>query len=160
MMTATTLEVGQTAPEFRLKGPGGQWVSLSDHLGRQNVVLVFFPLAFSPTCAHQLPEFQKRLNDFRDLDTEVLGVSVDSHYANEVFARSLHVEFPLLSDFKRQAMTAYGVLNADAGYSGRAVFLIDKQGRIAHMEVSSNPGDIAQIPSVERLLEALRALPR
>ena len=117
-MTTTTLEVGQMAPEFRLKGPGGQWVSLSDYLGRQNVVLVFFPLAFSPVCSHQLPEVQKHADEFRGLDAEVFGVSVDSHYSNEPFARSLRLEFPLLSDFKRQAMTAYGVLNPDAGYSG------------------------------------------
>jgi peroxiredoxin (alkyl hydroperoxide reductase subunit C) len=159
-MTVTTLEAGQMAPEFRLKGPGGQWVSLSDYLGRQNVVLVFFPLAFSPTCSHQLPDVQKHADEFRALDAEVFGVSVDSHYSNEAFARALHLEFPLLSDFKRQAMTAYGVLNADAGYSGRALFLIDKKGRIAYMEVSANPGDVTQIPSNERLLEALRALPR
>ena len=154
------LAVGQLAPEFRLKGPGGQWVSLSDYRGNQNIVLVFFPLAFSPTCSHQLPEIQKHMNDFRELETVVFGVSVDSHWANEAFARSLRLEFPLLSDFKRQAMTAYGVLLGEKGYSQRAIFLIGKDGRIAYVDVAADIDDFDQIPSPTVLLEALRALPR
>ena len=160
MTTSTTPDVGQQAPEFRLKGPGGQFVSLSDFAGRQNVMLVFYPLAFSPVCSHQLPSIQKDLHQFEALNTAVFGVSVDSHYANEAFARSLNLTFPLLSDFKREAMTAYGVLNAQAGYSGRAVFAIDKQGRIIHKDVAANPGDMAQVPSVDRVLQALRAVPQ
>lgn len=152
------LTVGQLAPEFRLKGPGGQWVSLSDYSGNQNVVLVFYPLAFSRVCSHQLPELQKFMAEFRELDTAVFGVSVDSHYANEAFAKSLHLDFPLLSDFKRQAMTAYGVLDAEKGYSRRATFLIGKDGRIAYVEAAPDTSEIAQIPSPERVLEALRAM--
>jgi len=154
------IAVGQLAPEFRLKGPGGQWVALSDYRGHQNVVLAFFPLAFSAICSHQLPALQKLLNDFRELDTVVFGVSVDSHYANEAFARSLKLEFWLLSDFRRQAMQAYGVLDVERGYSGRALFLIGRDGRIAYTDVSANPGDPAQVPNPERLLETLRSLPR
>lgn len=154
----TMLEIGQPAPIFRLKGPGGAFVSLSDYLGHRNVVLVFFPLAFSPVCSHQLPEIQRLIDQFRELDTEVFGVSVDSHYANEAFARALGLEFPLLSDFRREAMAAYGVLNSKAGYSGRAVFVIDKQGRLIYRDVSASPSDLSQIPSPERLLEALRAV--
>ena len=152
------IEAGQLAPEFKLKGPGGQWVSLEDYRGNYNVVLVFYPLAFSRVCSHQLPELQKHLDDFRDLDTVVLGVSIDSHYANEAFARSLKLDFPLLSDFTRQAMTAYGVLRAERGYSGRATFLIGKDGRIAYTDVPVLEGSQDEIPSPERLLEALRAL--
>ena len=152
------LVVGQLAPEFRLKGPGGQWVSLSDYRDHQYVAVVFYPLAFSPVCSHQLPEVQKHLREFRELETAVFGISVDSHYANEAFARSLGIEFPLLSDFHRQAMTAYGVLQSEKGYSGRALFLVGKDGRILYTDVSANPGDLAQVPSPERLLEALRAM--
>ena len=152
------LVVGQLAPEFRLKGPGGQWVSLSDYRDHQYVAVFFYPLAFSPVCSHQLPEVQKHLREFRELETAVFGISVDSHYANEAFARSLGIEFPLLSDFHRQAMTAYGVLQSEKGYSGRAVFLVGKDGRILYTDVSANPGDLAQVPSPERLLEALRAM--
>ena len=156
----STLEVGQLAPEFRLKGPGGQWVTLSEYRGRKNVVLVFFPLAFSPICAHQLPEIQAHLAELADLETVVFGVSVDSHWANEAFARSLELTFPLLSDFKRLAMTAYGVLKGDAGYSGRAIFAVGKDGRLVHTDVSADHDDMEQIPSIARLTEALRRVPR
>jgi len=147
--------VGQPAPEFRLKGPGGQFVTLSEYRGKKNVVLVFYPLAFSPVCSHQLPAVQKDLARFEDLDAVVLGVSVDSHWANEAFARELDVSFPLLSDFKRQAMTAYGVLLSEAGYSGRALFIIDKQGNVAYRDVSPTP-DV--VPDNERALKALEAM--
>jgi len=94
------------------------------------------------------------------MDTVVFGVSVDSHYANEAFARALRLEFWLLSDFRRQAMTAYGVNDVERGYSGRALFLIGKDGRIAYSDVSANTNDPAQVPNPTRLLEILRALPR
>lgn len=154
----TPPDPGQPAPEFRLKGPGGQFVTLSEYRGRKHVVLVFYPLAFSPLCSHQLPTVQKDLARFGQLEAVVFGVSVDSHWANEAFARSLGLEFPLLSDFKREAMTAYGVLLGEAGYSTRAIFVIDKDGRIAHREVAANSGDPAQVPSNDRALKALEAL--
>jgi peroxiredoxin len=154
------LEVGQPAPEFSLKGPGGAPVTLSEHLGRKHVVLVFYPLAFSPTCSHQLPDVQKALPRFEAQGAVVLGVSVDSHWANEAFAGAIGVTFPLLSDFKRTVGTAYGVLLQDHGITGRAMFVVGKDGRVAWREVSPNPGDLAQAPSVERALQALEQLNR
>ncbi len=154
-----TVEVGELAPEFRLKGPGGQWFSLSDYRGRQNVVLFFYPLAFSPVCSHQLPEVQKRLEEFRKLDAAVFGISVDSHYANEAFARSLKLDFPLLSDFRKQASIAYGVLNTETGYSQRSAFVIGKDGKLLTFDVAvTNERD--QVPSNDRLLEALQSAAR
>jgi peroxiredoxin (alkyl hydroperoxide reductase subunit C) len=158
MPATATLDIGQTAPDFKLKGPGGQPMSLSDYRGRKNVVLVFYPLAFSPVCSHQLPAIQKQLAEFERLDAAVLGISVDSHYSNAAFAKQLGLGFPLLSDFKREVSGAYGVLNAESGYSGRAVFAIDKQGKLAYKDVSAAPGDVNQIPSNDRVLSALKAL--
>src|SRR6185503_4802517 len=149
-------DLGQIAPDFKLRGPGGQPVSLSEYRGNKNVVLVFYPLAFSPVCSHQLPQIQSQLPAIESLDATVLGVSVDSHYANQAYARQMVLDFPLLSDFDRKTSADYGVLNAERGTSGRAVFVIDKQGRVAHQDVSPAPGDLNQIPSVERVLEALR----
>src|SRR5216117_929011 len=80
MPATATLEIGQTAPDFKLKGPGGQFVSLSEYLGNKNVVLVFYPLAFSAVCSHQLPALEQQMSRFRNLDAEVLGISVDSHF--------------------------------------------------------------------------------
>ena len=152
------IAVGQLAPEFKLHGPGGPWISLSDYRDHHNVVLVFYPLAFSRVCSHELPEVQKRINEFTDLDTVVFGISVDSHYANEAFAKSLHLDFALLSDFKRLAMTAYGVLRPEKGYSGRATFLVGKDGQIAYAEVAQDASDLTQVPSPDRVLEAIRAM--
>lgn len=155
MQATASLEVGQVAPDFKLKGPGGQYVTLSEYQGKKNVLLVFYPLAFSPVCSHQLPMIQKELERFRSLGAEVIGISVDSHYANEAFARHLVVTFPLLSDFHRKTSADYGVLLPDHLYSGRALFLIDRQGKIAYKDISPKLGEI---PSNERVLEALERL--
>ena len=155
MQATASPEVGQIAPDFKLKGPGGQFVSLSEFGGRRNVVLVFYALAFSPVCSHQLPMIQRELSRFQALDAEVLGISVDNHFANEAFARHLGLSFPLLSDFRRETSAAYGVLNPDTLHSGRAVFLVDRQGTIVYKDLSPAPGDPSQIPSVEHVLAAL-----
>ena len=156
-MTATaTLDVGQLAPEFRLRGPGGQFVTLSEYRGKKNVVVVFFPLAFSPVCSHQLPDIQNDLRRIEALDGTVLGISVDSHWANQAFARQLGLSFPLLSDFDRTTSQAYGMLIPDKLYSGRAVFVVDRQGRIAYRDVSPTTSEVPSMPAVLAALEALR----
>jgi len=146
---------GEPAPDFKLKGPGGQPFTLSEFHGSRNLLLVFYPLAFSPVCANQLPGLQREMPRFRALDTEVLGISVDSWYSNQEFARKLGLSFPLLSDFDRAACAAYGVLIPERGYSNRAYFVVDKQGLIAWREISPTP---AEIPSIEDALAALEGL--
>lgn len=155
MQATAPLEIGQTAPEFRLKGPGGQFVSLSEYRGRKHVVVVFYPLAFSPVCSHQLPAIEKELPRFERLDATVLGVSVDSHYANSAFAERLKLSFPLLSDWKHETSAAYGVLLPESGHSGRAIFVIDKQGRLAYKDVSPV---LADVPDNARVLAVLAGL--
>ena len=152
MQTSAPLEIGQEAPDFSLKGPGGQPVTLSEYRGRNHVVLVFFPLAFSPVCSHQLPAIEKEIGRIAALGAVVLGVSVDSHWANTVFAERLRLSFPLLSDFSRKTSAAYGVLMDALGHSGRAVFVVDRQGRIAYKDVSVTP-DL--VPDNQRLIGAL-----
>jgi peroxiredoxin (alkyl hydroperoxide reductase subunit C) len=155
MQATTSAEVGQSAPEFKLKGPGGQWVSLSEFRGKKNVILVFYPLAFSPVCTHQLPELEKEMPRLRALDAEVLGISVDSHYANEAYAQKLRLSFPLLGDFRREVSTAYGVLNPDTLYSNRTLFVVDKQGTIVHRQQTPTNADL---PDNERMIAALESL--
>jgi len=155
MQAIASLEVGQEAPEFKLKGPGGQPVTLSEYRGSRNVVLVFFPLAFSPVCSHQLPAIEHEIARFDQLGATVLGISVDSHYANTVFAQRLRISFPLLSDFHRQASAAYGVLIPEAGHSGRAIFVVDRRGQVAYKDVSP---DLGQVPSNDRVLAHLASL--
>jgi len=155
MMTQTVPEPGQMAPDFKLKGPGGAFYTLSEHQGESAVVLVFFPLAFSAVCSHQLPELQKHIGEFEKAGAVVYGISVDSHHANAAFARSLGLSFRLLSDWKREASAAYGVLLPEAGYSGRAMFVVGKDGKILWREISENMDDLEQVPSPERALAAL-----
>ena len=158
MPATASIDVGQTAPDFKLKGPGGQTVTLSEYRDTNPVVLVFFPLAFSPICSHQLPDVEKRYAELQRRGAAVFGISVDSHYANSEFAHKLKLSFPLLSDFQRTASRAYGVLIEDAGYSGRATFVVDRNGVIVHKDHAASPGDMAQVPSVDGVLRALDAL--
>ncbi|MBI1799587.1 MAG: redoxin domain-containing protein [Candidatus Eisenbacteria bacterium] len=157
MRPAAGPEIGQPAPEIRLKGRGGQFVTLSEFRGKKNVVLVFYPLAFSGVCSHQLPTIERDLAQFEALNAAVLGISVDSHFSNTEFADKLKLTFPLLSDFKREVSMAYGVL-LDTGYSGRAIFVVDREGRLAYRDVSQDPGNLEQAPSNARAIEALKAL--
>lgn len=156
MPTTTVPEVGSLAPDFRLRGPGGQRIGLADYRGKRNVVLAFYPLAFSPVCTHQLPTIQRDLERLRQLDAEVLGISVDSHYANEAFARHLGLSFPLLSDFRREISEKYGVLMPEAQHSTRALFVVDKQGVIVHREALEDPTKVPSNEDVIRALEQLR----
>lgn len=157
MTSPAVPEIGAEAPDFRLRGPGGVFYSLSEFRGDKHVLVAFYPLAFSPVCSHQLPELQELLPRFEAAGVEVFGVSVDSHYSNAAFARSLRLTFPLLSDWKRETSRAYGVLYPEANVSGRALFLVDRQGRLVWREISDNPGSLDQIPSPESALAALEA---
>jgi peroxiredoxin len=156
MTTMTAPDVGQLAPDFKLKGSDGQFVTLSEYRGKRPVVLAFYPLAFSPVCSHQLPAIERDLRQIQGFGAEILGISVDSHYANAEFARKLQLSFPLLSDFKREASVAYGML-LDTGYSGRALFVVGRDGRIAYRDIAPTT---AEVPSNADLLRALESLPR
>jgi len=150
-----SVEVGELAPDFSLRGPEGQPVTLAEYRGKKNVLLVFFPMAFSPTCSVQLPAIQRDASRLEAMDVVVLGISVDNHYANDRFARENRLGFTLLSDFDRATSRAYGVLDAERGYSRRALFLVDKQGKVRFKEVTSGPAESPQMPSHQRALDAL-----
>ena len=152
-----TLKVGDEAPDFTLPsatGPGP--VTLSAFRGKQNVVLAFFPFAFSGTCSAQLPSYQAELERFRSYDTEVIGISMDAGYSLKEFAKQLSITYPLLSDFYPQGKVVdlYGVRHA-AGMAERALFVIDKSGKIAWVHVHRPTGEV---PDNEELFEVLRKL--
>ena len=157
MSTLTMPEVGEMAPDFKLKGSGGAFYTLSEYRGSKAVVLLFFPLAFSGVCSHQLPAAEKDFAKFQAAGAEVFGISVDSHHSNTAFANALGLSFPLLSDWKREASRAYGVLLESANYSTRALFVVGRDGRILHRELSEDMDDVAKIPSTQRALAALGA---
>ena len=151
-----TLKVGDAAPDFTLRTTNGNEWHLADFRGKKNVVLAFVPYAFSSVCSVQLPSYESELERFKDFDTEVVSISLDSTYTLNAWAKSMHTSFPLLSDFYPQGKVVdlYGVRH-QAGMSNRAVIVIDKGGIIRHIEVLDNPGDM---PENEDLFEALRRL--
>jgi len=151
-----TLKVGDAAPDFTLRTANGIEWHLADFRGEKNVVLAFVPYAFSSVCSAQLPSYESELERFKDSDTEVVSISLDSTYALNAWAKSMHTSFPLLSDFYPQGKVVdlYGVRH-QAGMSNRAVIVIDKEGIIRYIEMLDNPGDM---PDNEDLFEVLRKL--
>jgi len=152
-----TLKVGDEAPDFTLpSATGPDPVTLSAFRGKQNVVLAFFPFAFSGTCSAQMPSYQAELERFRSYDTEVIGISMDGAYSLKEFAKQLGLTYPMLSDFYPQGKVVdlYGVRHA-AGMPERALFVIDKGGKIAWIHVHRPTGTT---PDNEELFEVLRKL--
>ena len=133
-----TLKVGDTAPDFTLARHNGEDVwRLSDQRGKKNVVISFYPFAFSPTCSVQIPTYQEHLARFEELGAEVVGVSVDSRYANAAWAERLGgISYPLLSDFypHGEVAAAYGVMRPQ-GMAERALIIIDKAGIVRYIDV-------------------------
>jgi peroxiredoxin len=136
------VKVGEAAPEFtlpyRIPAADGRSeakeAKLSDFKGKQNVVLAFFPAAFSPGCTQELKKYHESTGQFTAANTVILGVSVDSPWANMAFRQQLNAEFPILSDWKKEVSRKYGVYNEEAGYSYRTTFVIDKKGIIQKID--------------------------
>lgn len=139
---AEPLQPGTVAPDFVLKDQNNQEMRLSDFRGRKNVLLVFYPLAFTGVCRSELGEIRDHLGDFASDTTQLLTVSVDSVYAHKVWATAEGYEFPLLADFWPHGAVAhaYGVFDADRGVAHRGTFVVDRDGLIRFAEVN-HPGD-------------------
>lgn len=154
------LSVNTKAPDFTLKhktAEGVADVSLSDYRGKKKVVLLFFPFAFSSVCTDELCSASGGLAEFEGLNAQVLGISVDLPFANEAFASASGIQFPLLSDFNKEASTAYDVIYEEIlglkGISKRAAFVIDLDGTIVHSSASDDP---KVVPSFEEIKAALQ----
>jgi mycoredoxin-dependent peroxiredoxin len=122
--------VGQVAPDFTLKDQQGRSVSLSDYRGIKNVVVVFYPFAFSGICTGELCEIRDNLGDFESDDVQVLAVSCDHMYTQRAWSDAEGYFFPMLSDYWPHGATAqaYGVFEQSGGFSTRGTFLIDRDG--------------------------------
>jgi peroxiredoxin len=148
------LKPGDEAPDFELRSHRGGTVRLSDFRGRHNVVVAFHPLAFTPVCASQMSGYEAAGARFNQADAVVLGISIDPQPAKTAWAQSLGtISFDLLSDFHPHGEVAqkYGVFREKDGISDRAVFIIDKRGRIAWTKVYGIPDQ----PDNEELFTAL-----
>ncbi len=127
-----TLKPGDMAPDFTLPSTVGEKVTLSDYRGKKSVVLLFYPLDFSPVCSVETKQCAEMLPKQSSADVEVLGVSVDSLWSHKAFAAQQGIAYPLLADFHPRGAVAekYGVYLADKGISARTAFIIGKDGRI------------------------------
>jgi len=128
--------VGDKAPDFSLKSTSGETVSLSQLKGQKNVLLAFFPLAFTGVCTKENCAFTEDYSKFEGKDTVVLPISVDATPSLNEFRAKHKMTHHILSDFKREAGRAYGVLDEEKFFTKRAYFLVDKQGvvRWKHVE--------------------------
>ena len=124
----TDLKLGEPAPDLTLPSTAGGTVTLSEFRGKSNVLLAFFPLAFTSTCTSELCAFSDDFPKFSDAQAKVFGISVDSVPSLKEFRAKYNITVDLLSDFKREASRKYGVLLEDKFFSARAYFLIDKKG--------------------------------
>ena len=148
-----SLSVGQTAPDFTLKDQSQKEIKLSDFAGKKKVVLVFYPLDWSPVCTNEHACFVNDMKQFETLDAEVLGVSVDSVWSHKAYAEKMHINYSLLADFhpKGAMSQKYGVYLADKGITGRAIFIIDKGGKVAW----AKNYDIPVVPDIKEVATAL-----
>ncbi|KOV97178.1 MULTISPECIES: peroxiredoxin [unclassified Streptomyces] len=150
------IQVGDKAPDFELKDNHGRTVKLSDFRGRKNVVLLFYPFAFTGVCTGELCELRDNLPRFEDRDTQLLAVSNDSIHTLRVFAEQEGLEYPLLSDFwpHGNVSRAYGVFDEGKGCAVRGTFVIDKEGVVRWTVVNGLP-DARDLNDYVQALDAL-----
>lgn len=150
------LAVGDTAPDFSLKDQNNQVVSLSDYLGKKNLLVVFYPLAFTGTCQGELCKVRDGLPKFENDEHAVVAISVGPSPTHKIWASEQGYTFPLLSDFWPHGAVAqaYGVFNEQNGFANRGTFVIDKTGIIRFAEMNG-PGEARDQAAWENALAAL-----
>ncbi|MEY9845075.1 peroxiredoxin [Streptacidiphilus sp. MAP5-3] len=150
------IEVGSKAPEFELKNQHGEAVKLSDFRGEKNVVLVFYPFAFTGVCTGELCSLERELPSFQNDDVQILAVSNDTLPSLRVFAEQEGLAYPLLSDFwpHGEVSRAYGVFDEEKGCAVRGTFVIDKEGVVRWTVVNGLPDARDQ----QEYLKALQAI--
>jgi peroxiredoxin len=150
------LSVGTAAPDFTLKDQNQKEVKLSDFKGKKNVVIVFYPLDWSPVCTNEHVCFVNDLKNFEQLDAAVLGVSVDSVWSHKAFAEKMGIQYSLLADFQPRGAVGekFGVYLADKGITGRAIAIVDRNGNLAWFKNY----DIPTVPDIKEVSAALSQL--
>jgi len=150
-----SLQVGDKAPDFKLKSTELKEVSLSDFAGKK-VVLHFFPLAFTGVCTTQLCAMRDNFGFYEGLNAQVLGVSVDSPFTLAKFKEDQAYQFPLLSDFNKETAAAYDALYQDflglKGIAKRSAFVIDEEGKIIYAEVLEDAGNLPNFAAIDKVI--------
>ena len=150
----TELKVGDIAPDFELEDQNGKKIRMSQYKDKRNVILAFFPFAFSPVCTNELGELKEKEDSIKKLDAQILAASIDSTWTQKAFAKELGVKFPLLSDFGKKAAPPYGALYEDKGFAKRAIFVVDKKGKIAYRRLYEPTTQ----PDINEAIEVLKKL--
>ncbi|MBC7828162.1 MAG: redoxin domain-containing protein [Chitinophagaceae bacterium] len=150
------IEPGQKAPDFSLYDSEKKKVTLSDLRGK-NIVLLFFPFAFTRVCTKELCSVRDTISDYEKLSAEVFGISVDSHYTLARYKQDQNLNFSLLSDFNKEVSAAYGSLYEKfgldmKGVSKRAAFVIDKAGTVQYAEVLENASETPDFQNIQSVL--------
>lgn len=151
------IRTGDRAPSFQLPEGPGQIVDLGEYIGREKVVLLFFPLAFSSVCTSELCTVTREWDEWEGLDARVFGISVDSPFVTKRFREMEGIAFPLLSDFNKQVVEQYGVLQEELvgllGVAKRAAFVIGRDGTVVYDWVSDDAGIEPDYSAIKRALE-------
>ena len=154
-----SVTIGQQAPEFNLHNTEKKIVTLTEQKG-SNVLLLFFPLAFTGVCTKELCSIRDNIVAYNNVNAKVFGISIDSPQTLNRFKEEQHLNFTLLSDFNKEASAAYGCLY-DAfggwmkGVSKRSAFIIDKDGIIQYAEVLENAGELPDFEKINKVLAVL-----
>lgn len=153
------LKTGQKAPDFTLKSKGEELVDikLSDNFGSKQTVLLFFPLAFTGVCTDEMCSVSGGLDEYDSLDAVVYGISVDSPFSQEGWAKANNITLTLLSDFNKEAATAYDVIYEDLiglkGVAKRSAFVINKDGEITYSWSSDDPHNLPPFDEIKAALK-------
>jgi len=156
------IPTGSQAPDFTLKSKMGEVkdVTLSEHRGQSNVVLLFFPFAFTGVCTSEMCDITAGLGAYSDLNAKVIGISVDSPFAQEAWAKKENIGITLASDLNKETAFAYGTLLENLGgfgsASARAAFVIDKAGVVRYSEQTPTPKDLPDFNAIKTKLAELK----
>lgn len=155
------LETGTKAPDFTLKtktSEGLEDVTLSNNFGKKKTVLLFFPLANTSVCTQEMCDVSQGLKVYEDMNAEVYGISVDSPFTQALWAEKEGIKLTLLSDFNREAASAYDVLYDELlglkGVAKRSAFVVDQDGVIQHSHSSDNPKELPDFEAIKQVLSS------
>jgi peroxiredoxin len=159
----TVPNVGDEAPDFQLPDIDMKMQKLSDYRGKE-VILAFFPAAESPVCTKEMCALRDSFDELKKYDVQVIGTSVDGPFANKIFTENRHLNFPVLSDYKREVINKYGIVMENLGplegykAAKRSIFIIDRNGKIQYKWISDNPLIEPNYQEVKRALSKLKEI--
>jgi peroxiredoxin len=157
------IPVGSKAPDFTLKSKtasGLTDIKLSNNHGKKNTVILFFPLAFTSVCTSEMCDITSGLQQYTDLNADVIAISVDSPFSQEAWAQKEKISIPLASDLNKKTAEAFGVLLPDligiGAVSARAAFVVDKNGLVQYSEQTPTPKDLPNFNAIREVLSRLK----